>query len=90
MPPEGVPEPTISWMYASNNVSPVPATDVPNVQLHSNNTQLVITSVQTSNRGFYDCIATNVIGSRSTELSLTVPGNRKFVLCALANTDRIH
>ena len=79
IPPEGVPEPTISWIYTSNNpnVNPVPAADVPNVQLQ-NNTQLVITSVQTSNRGFYDCNATNVIDSRTTELSLTVPSNRKL------------
>ena len=74
-----LPQPTISWVYQSNFGDPEPVTNLPNAQLQNSNMQLVITSVEISNAGYYFCTATNSVGSEATELVITVADNREFV-----------
>ena len=67
----GDPQPQVTWFF---NSSPLPNIGTPRIQQGSNDS-LLISGVQTSDRGAYICRATNTAGTESTSIQLIVYGN---------------
>ncbi|VDO75999.1 unnamed protein product, partial [Onchocerca flexuosa] len=59
-PPRGFPEPVVSWRKDEQDLRPQ---DEDGIVLHPSG-NLVIEKVQRSDAGFYQCVATNMVGER--------------------------
>uniref|UniRef100_A0A915HN40 Roundabout n=1 Tax=Romanomermis culicivorax TaxID=13658 RepID=A0A915HN40_ROMCU len=74
-PPKGYPEPTVSWKKDNRDLR---LNQDSRRTIHSNG-DLIIMDVQTSDAGFYSCVATNLVGTRETEAAkLTIYEKPKF------------
>ena len=87
----GIPEPSISWMRGQQQLS-----SHDGIILARNNTSLTLISVTTGDTGLYTCVAANIAGTSTEELSLTVTGWSNFSnllvfstpnLCSLLNAE---
>ena len=62
---EGNPEPSLSWYYNGDPITGINGVNENSPQLVENNTQLIITSPQSTHSGIYQCLVRNVISGIS-------------------------
>ena len=60
---DGNPKPSISW---TKDVSPVSAVGNPRISFGTDNNQLIITNVNRSDHGEYQCVASNTLGNTTS------------------------
>ena len=60
---DGNPKPSISWI---KDVSPVSTSGNPRISFGTDNKQLIITNVNRSDHGEYQCVASNSLGNATS------------------------
>ena len=64
---DGKPDPTLSW---TRNGSPIRTSGNSSISISQDNKQLTITNVRRTESGEYQCVASNSLGSASSNAAL--------------------